>query len=169
MRIQTSDKDFYQLVDGRTRLLPAADPGKEIGAEEVISKTGVPPGKIVQWLALTGDASDNIPGVPGIGAKTAAKLLNEHGSLEGLWESLDRIGPARIKEALATHRDVVERNVEMIRLRDNLPVPLDWDATIARPEEPDRLMSFFERMEFHSFARELRERNLFQDVDRIGR
>jgi len=82
--LATSDKDLYQLVNETVKLVRMSGEQGLMGREEVIEKTGVPPEKIIEWLALVGDSADNIKGVPGVGPKTAAKLLTEHGSLDGI-------------------------------------------------------------------------------------
>lgn len=152
----TSDKDLFQLVDERVAIIPPAKAVTKMGPAEVCEKTGVEPGLIVQWLALTGDDVDNIPGVPGVGPKTATKLLKEFGSLDNLWSALDRVASERIRSALAAHRPDVLRNVELITLRRDLPVEPDWASMAIRPPNPDRLVPFYERMEFESLARPLR-------------
>ena len=155
--LASSDKDLYQLVNEQVGMVPPSKVGTRIGPPEVFEKTGVWPASIVEWLALTGDTVDNIPGVPGVGPKTAAKLLGEFGGLQNLWQNLDKIGSARVREALAAHRQEVARNVELVTLRRDIPVSADWDAMKSRPAEPSRLVPFYEEMEFFSLARTLRE------------
>jgi len=162
--LATSDKDMFQLVNEKVWIVPVA--GKNavttaMGPDAVRAKTGVGPGQIVEWLALTGDTSDNIPGVPGIGEKTAAKLLGQFGSLDSLWSRMDEIVGERVKKALSENRQLVARNVEMVRLRSDLDCPLEWDRIAVRQPDAGRLMSFFEACEFHSLAREMSERSLF--------
>ncbi len=94
VRIATSDKDLMQLVDGRVRIVPPTKTDQELDAAGVEAKTGVRPSQIVDWLALIGDAADNIPGVKGIGPKTATKLIARFGSLADCFEQAgeDRVG-----------------------------------------------------------------------------
>lgn len=153
----SSDKDLYQLVTDRVGMVPPSKAGARIGPAEVVEKTGVPPGKIVEWLALTGDAVDNIPGVPGVGPKTAAKLLGEFGSLDGIWSNLQAVSTPRLREALTAHRDIVQRNVGLVTLRRDIPVAADWESMRVRPPEPGRLISFYDEMEFTSLARAMRD------------
>ena len=151
--ILTSDKDFYQLVGEHIRILSAADVRTTLGTAEVFAKTGVKPEQIVEWLSLVGDSSDNIDGVPGVGAKTAAKLLGAHGSLEKLWNGLDSVKPDRIRNALALSKDIVTRNVNLIGLKLDMPLPeLDWSAMAVTAEDRGRLMPFFEQLELRSLA-----------------
>jgi DNA polymerase I len=153
----SSDKDLYQLVDERVVLVAPSKSGERMGPAEVYAKTGVQPDRIVEWLALTGDAVDNIPGVAGVGPKTAAELLARYGSLDNLWKNLDGIAKPKLKAALETQREDVLRNVELIRLRRDLPVRLDWGSAQVCPPDPARLIPFFHDMEFTSLERALRE------------
>ena len=153
----TSDKDLFQLIGERVFMISPSKAGVRMGPAEVQEKTGVRPEKIVEWLALTGDTVDNIPGVPGVGPKTAAKLLAQFGSLEQLWAKLDEVPSQKLREALAAHRADVTRNVELVRLRRDLPVPVAIDSMVVRRIDPARLVPFFEEMEFDSLARPLRE------------
>jgi DNA polymerase I len=103
--IVSSDKDLMQLVrdtDERVLMWDSMR-DKVYGPLEVEEKFGVVPSRVRDLLALTGDSSDNIPGVPGVGPKTAADLLNEHGSLAGIYASLDRVGRPKLREALREH------------------------------------------------------------------
>ena len=159
--IASSDKDLFQLVGGTVRMVSVAGDPAAMGSAEVVAKTGMPPEKIVEWLALVGDSADNIPGVPGIGPKTAAKLLTEYGSLENLWHRLDSVHGERIRAALAEHRLIVERNLEMVRLRTDLAAGAKWEDLALRPSDDKALIAFYDAMEFGSLARELREPGLF--------
>jgi DNA polymerase-1 len=159
--LATSDKDLYQLVNDKVKILPGSGKGEPLGADEIRDKTGVGPDMIVEWLALVGDSSDNIPGVPGVGPKTAARLLNEHGSIENLLKNVDAAGTPRVVEALRQSTDIIARNVKMVRLRRDLTCPFEWGEMEVRPGNADKLLALFERLEFTSMARELRERDLF--------
>lgn len=159
--IMTSDKDMFQLVNDRVEILPVAGKSPPMRADGVIAKTGVPPGQIVPWLALVGDAADNIPGVPGVGPKTAARLLTQFGSLEALWKRLDEVKGDKIRAALAESREIVDRNLQLVQLRQDLVWPHEWeDARMAKPDISG-LISFFESLEFDSMAKALREPDLF--------
>ncbi|MBI3985494.1 MAG: hypothetical protein HY343_01115 [Lentisphaerae bacterium] len=158
--IASSDKDLFQVVSERVLLLPSSKPEEQMGRAEVAAKTGVQTTQIVDWLALTGDAVDNIPGVPGVGAKTAARWLNEFGSLEGVWTNLEAVMPEKLREALRSHKAEVERNVRLIRLDRTVSLPLEWESLRSRPPDPARLIPFFETMEFHSLIRPLQQPEL---------
>ena len=153
----TSDKDLFQLIGERVFMISPSKTGVKMGCAEVVEKTGVRPEKIVEWLALTGDTVDNIPGVPGVGPKTAAKLLAQFGSLENLWLKLDEVASQKLREALAAHRADVARNVELVTLRRDLPVPVSIDSMGVRRVDPARMVPFYEEMEFGSLAKPLRE------------
>jgi DNA polymerase I len=155
--IATSDKDLYQLINDRVFMISPSKSGSKIGCAEVAEKTGVRPEKIVEWLALTGDTVDNIPGVPGVGPKTAAKLLAQFGSLEHLWSKLEEVSSQKLRDALAAHRADVARNVELVTLRRDLSVPVSIESMGVRRIEAARLVPFYEEMEFGSLAKPLRE------------
>lgn len=157
----TSDKDLFQLVGDRVCIVPPAKSEERMGPAEVYAKTGVQPHQIVDWLSMIGDAADNIPGVPGIGSKTAAKLLSEFGDIQTMYEQIDAVKPDRTRWALQEHRDTVLKNIQMTRLR--------CDLEIVQPEkglsiqEPDhaRLLAFYRSMDLHTLATELENASLF--------
>lgn len=153
--LATSDKDMFQIVSGQVAVVAPTAAGGRMGPAEVRAKTGVPPERIVELLALTGDTVDNIPGVPGIGAKTAAKLLTEFGSLAGLWSHLDAVAGKKTRAALLTHRAEIERNVQLILLRTDLIKQVDWDVLRVQAPDTGTLRDFLQKVEFHSMAREL--------------
>jgi len=158
--IASSDKDLFQLVDDRVCLIAASRDEPKVGREAVRTKTGVYPDQIVDWLALTGDAVDNIPGVEGLGPKTAAKLLGQFGSLDSLWERLAEVESERIRGRLAEARALVENNVHLVRLRRDLDCSPGWGALAVQPESPARLRAFYERLEFHSLLKGLEQPTL---------
>jgi DNA polymerase-1 len=105
--------------------------------------------------------------VPGIGEKTAAKLLGQYGCLENLWTHLEQIPGEKLRKALEDNRELILRNREMVRLREDLDCPLDWDRLKVRRPEAARLIPFLEACEFHSLAREQAEQSLFSQ-QRVG-
>ena len=115
--IASSDKDFMQLVSERIGLLnPNDKTGLIWGREQVRVKTGVEPEQVADWLALMGDAVDNIPGVPGVGPKTAAELLKQFGTIENLLARLDEMKSERLRLAMRAAADAVVRNQKLVRL-----------------------------------------------------
>jgi len=120
--IASSDKDFMQLVAENVGLLNPGDKVERIwGLDEVRAKTGVEPGQVVDWLSLIGDAVDNIPGVRGVGPKTATDLIRQFGSAEGIYQRIAEVKSDRLREALMAARADVARNQKLILLRTDLP------------------------------------------------
>jgi DNA polymerase-1 len=134
--IASADKDFMQLVSAQIGLLNPNDKSGTIWTrEQVYAKAGVEPEQVADWLALMGDAVDNIPGVPGVGPKTAAELLKQFGSVDILLARLDEVKSERLRTALRAAADAVRRNLELVRLHE---VPCEWMPENWRPQVPDR-------------------------------
>ena len=159
--LATTDKDLYQLVGDRINLVRLSGEPERMAAAQVEAKTGVRPDQVVDWLSLVGDAADNIPGVPGVGAKTAAELLRAHGSLDALLAHVEAVPRERIRAALVASRDVLSRNVALVRLDTQLDGLPDWRTATVREGDVTKLIEFFTRVEFGSMARRLREPDLF--------
>lgn len=160
--IASSDKDFMQLVSPRIGLVNPNDKSEKIwGAEEVKAKTGVEPGQIVDWLALIGDSVDNIPGVPGVGPKTATTLLQQYGSIEGLYSHLAEITGERIRSSLESSHDAVLKNQRLIRLREDQP-ELALDELRLRSANTARLRDLYEAWGFRSMRAELESKTSTQ-------
>ena len=141
--IVSSDKDLMQLVyDGEVRML---DPIKQtyIGVEQVFEKFGVSPDKVVDIQALAGDAVDNVPGVPGIGIKTAAELINLYGDLEGLIANISNIKQPKRRETLENNIENARISKKLVVLDDNVPIPVPLEDL--KPEHPfsEKLVAFF--------------------------
>ncbi len=158
--ISTSDKDMAQIVTGRTSLLRPTGRGEGgtlrcLGPTEVKEKYGVPPDRIVDLYALVGDTSDNVPGVPGVGEKTAAKLLEQYDTLEEILAHADGIRNKRVRESLLESGDAVFLSRDLIRLKTDLP--LDDVRTLCRLRGPDLddLSRFFTAVEFQTVLEEL--------------
>ena len=160
VRIISSDKDLAQLVDERVRML--VPDRKNTGFEErdaakVVEKFGVVPELLVDYLALLGDSSDNIPGVPGVGQKTAALILNTLGPAETWLADPGVLAGSRYREKLEPFFDRIENNRRLIRLRDDLPSRFDDLETVLRRREPDweKIRGLCEKTELRSILREL--------------
>ncbi len=125
-KMVSSDKDLYQLLDDKKIVLYDWVKKKEIGEEGCLAKFGVPPKYFIDFQALIGDSSDNIPGVPGIGPKTASKIINEFHTLEEVYENIDKIGTPRIRKLLIENKDKAFLSRELVRLKqdvfDTLPL-----------------------------------------------
>ena len=175
--IASSDKDFMQLVTDEvsdaksSRLTPDTSPLAPVtrigllnpndktesvwSAAQVRNKAGVGPSQIVDWLALVGDTVDNIPGVPGVGPKTAAELLKQFGSVAELYRRLGEVKSEKLRAALAASADDVKRNVELVRLKDDLPCEFSADELAVKPTDAGRLAELFGRWGFRTLLAEV--------------
>ena len=151
VRVATSDKDLMQLVNDRVRIVPPTKTEEELDAAGVEAKTGVRPSQIVDWLALIGDTADNIPGVNGIGPKTATKLISQFGSLTACFEQVDHIESTSLREKLLAGRATAELNVELMKLDCDVPGVPAWSEISAPVADTARLNAFFEKYELHRF------------------
>lgn len=158
--LATSDKDMMQCVGETVSVVPPLKDARRLGPAEVREKTGVWPAQIPAWLALIGDSADNIPGVPGVGPKTAAKLLEEFGSLDALWERLADVKSERLRLALSEHRSAVERNIALVTLRTDLPGLPSTAELALRDPDVGRLLPFLQRHGLASLGRAYQEGEL---------
>lgn len=152
--IITGDKDMYQLVDGSTVILDYLT-GKEYGPPDVKEKFGVEPGQIRDLLALAGDSSDNIPGVAGIGFKTAAKLLSEYGSLEGIYSNIESISKPKLKENLTSSKDTAYLSRELATLHAEVPIECDLEALRYTGPDFKELEKLLNELEFRKLVKEM--------------
>ena len=145
--IVSSDKDLMQLVRGGVTML---DPMKQrrIAAPEVEERFGVSPDKVVDVQALAGDSTDNVPGVPGIGVKTAAELINIYGDLDTLLERAEEIKQPKRRENLLNFAGQARISRDLVRLRDDAPTPLTLDGLKRGERDFDRLKDFLVEQEF---------------------
>jgi DNA polymerase-1 len=154
--IASSDKDFMQLVSPAIALVnPVEKHSRQWTAVEVREKTGVAPGQIVDWLSLVGDSVDDIPGVPGVGPKTATALLDRFGSCEALLARVDEIQPERIREGVRAAAETLRRNRALIALRTDVGDEVGLDRLAVRPPDPGRLRELFGRWGFRSLLSRL--------------
>lgn len=145
--IVSSDKDLMQLVrPGVTMLDPMKQ--KRIARDEVLERFFVPPEKVVDVQALAGDSTDNVPGVPGIGVKTAAELINAYGSLEDLLARAGEIKQPKRRENLINHADMARLSLQLVQLRDDAPLPVELGETRFNPPEATTLRAFLEEQDF---------------------
>ncbi len=159
--IVSSDKDLMQLVDDRISML---DPMKlqTLGREAVEAKFGVPPEKVVDVQALAGDSTDNVPGVPGIGIKTAAQLIVEYGDLETLLSKADGIKQKKRRENLLEFAEQARISQQLVRLAQDAPVPEPLENFALKQPEADTLLGFLEAQAFKSLTARV-EANLAAD------
>jgi len=154
--IASSDKDFMQLVSPAVGLLNPNDKSETVWtADQVRAKAGVAPSQVVDWLSLVGDSVDNIPGVPGVGPKTAADLLQQFGSVAALYDRLAEVKSERLRAGLQAAAEVVRRNQRLIRLRDDLPGDFSADELEMKRVDEERLRELFSRWGFRTFLKEL--------------
>ena len=158
--VVTGDRDVYQLVeDPHVKVLYNRRGVSdyvlydEAGIEE---RTGVPPTMYLQYAALRGDTSDNLPGVPGVGEKTAAKLVTTYGGIDGIFEHLDEQTP-KLRTSLSEHEDQVRENAEIMKLICDAPVGVTVDELDRRPPDVDEVRHLFDFLEFHSLGERLTE------------
>jgi DNA polymerase-1 len=149
--IVSSDKDMMQLVRERVTML---DPIKNrpIGAAEVRERFGVDPDKVIEVQALCGDSVDNVPGVPGIGVKTAAELINIYGDLENLLERAGEIKQPKRRESLIEHAAKARLSRELVKLDDHVPLPCPLTDLAVKPIDPNVLLPWLRSMEFRSLG-----------------
>lgn len=162
--VATNDKDILALTAEGVRIystnkadFPAEHKGDFylLDAAAVQEKWGVPPARIHDVLALTGDSSDNIPGVPGVGGKTAAGLINDHGSLDAVLADLGRVKSEKLRAKLEAGRALIAQNREMVRLEDDLPLPKPVEDLVIEPDYP-AVLAALEECEFRALLVEYR-------------
>ncbi|MEJ0089341.1 MAG: 5'-3' exonuclease H3TH domain-containing protein [Limisphaerales bacterium] len=153
--IASADKDFMQLVSPQIGLLNPNDKTETIWTDEQVRmKTGVSPSQIVDWLALMGDSVDNIPGVSGVGPKTAAGLLNQFGSVTALLGRLNEVKSEKIRTALSAAEPVVRRNLRLVQLHD---VPCDFvpEELVEKTADAGQLAGLFRQWGFNGLLKAL--------------
>ncbi|HVW54184.1 MAG TPA: DNA polymerase I [Rhizobiaceae bacterium] len=154
--IISSDKDLMQLV-GETVSMYDPMKDREIRIPEVIEKWGVPPEKMIDLQALTGDSIDNVPGVPGIGPKTAAQLLEEYGDLDTLLARASEIKQNKRRETLIQNAEHALLSRQLVTLKNDVPVEMGLDAFRLQPPDGAKLIAFLKAMEFSSLTRRVAE------------
>ncbi|HFC98529.1 MAG TPA: DNA polymerase I [Thermosulfurimonas dismutans] len=165
--IVAGDRDLFPLVSERVYIW---DPIREktITPEEVLRRYGLPPEKIPEMRALAGDASDNLPGVRGIGEKTACTLIRTFGSVENLYARLSEVTPPRLRRLLEEGREAAFLSRELLTLRTDAPVPVELSAYRVRDPDYRRLRGLFVKLEFRRLLAELpSERDLGAEVHRV--
>jgi DNA polymerase I len=156
--VVTGDLDMLQIVSDHTRLMTTRS-----GVENTITydpariaeRFGLDPSQMVDYKALKGDTTDNIPGVPGVGEKTAAKLIAQYGTLEALYERLEEVTPEKLRERLREHRDQVFRGKGLSTIVRDLPVSLDLDAARLGDYDRDTVVRLFREYEFRTLIERL--------------
>ncbi len=159
--IVSGDKDFYQLIGPRIALLnpgrrgPAAVEEQWVDLTNADERLGIPPEQVVDFLALVGDASDNVPGVRGIGEKTARKLLAAYGDLDGVLAHAEDVSGKRAREALLAEGDNARLSRELVTIRRDVPIEVEFTGLLARARDRARLQQLYTDLEFHSLLPKL--------------
>ena len=154
--VVSSDKDLMQLVQPGLVMLDGMK-NKKIGPDEVMEKFGVPPDKVIDVQALAGDSVDNVPGVPGIGVKTAAQLITEYGDLDGLLERAGEIKQPKRREKLIEFADQARVSRDLVTLAQDAPLKFSTDHLAVQEPEPNNLLEFLREMEFNTLTRRIAE------------
>jgi DNA polymerase-1 len=166
--IISSDKDLMQLVvDGKVELLDTMK-NKRIASAEVLEKFGVGPDKVVQVQALAGDSSDNVPGVRGIGIKTAAELINTYGDVETLLKRVGEIKQPKRRETLIENAENARISLKLVTLDINVPLAEKPETFAVHEPEPKDLIAFLKAMEFGTITRRVAAHFGIEDLDGIG-
>jgi len=155
--IISSDKDLMQLVSDRVTMLDTTK-NRRIGPDQVKEKFGVPPNKVVDVQALAGDSIDNVPGIPGIGVKTAAQLINDYGDLDTLLERASEIKQTKRRESLLEHADKARLSRQLVHLRNDVPVKIPLEDLARRPVDPQYLLNFLTEQGFKSIVARVQSR-----------
>jgi len=161
--VATNDKDLFQLVNDRVKIYSTnktdlASPGDSfalLDADAVQTRWGVPPAQIGEVLCLTGDSADNIPGVGGLGPKTAVSLIQEHGSIDAVLQNLDAVKNERIREKLKASIGIIAQNREMVKLDMDLPLPVPLKDLKIEPRYTE-LVAAMELCEFRTLLQEIK-------------
>jgi DNA polymerase-1 len=150
----TSDKDCRQLISDRVRLFSLRK-REELGIPQLLDDWGIRPDQVVDLQALVGDSVDNVPGVPGIGIKTAATLLREFGTLDNLYANLDKV-TGKKRQSLQDAAQTVLLSRKLVTLACDVPIPLDWDAWKIHPIETERMLALCQEWGFRGLANQVR-------------
>ena len=156
LTIVSSDKDLMQLVDSETFMLDTMK-DKHIGIDEVKEKFGVPPEKVIDVQSLAGDSVDNVPGVPGIGIKTAAELINQFGSLDELLKKAETIKQPKRRQALLDNKSNALISRELVTLKNDVPVKETINDFILKPFDKEKIFSFLDEMEFTKIKKRIEQ------------
>jgi DNA polymerase-1 len=154
----TSDKDCRQLLSDRVRILNLRK-WETLDREGLLKDWGVMPEQVADFQALVGDSVDNIPGVPGVGPKTAAKWLQQYGTLDNVIAHADELTGPKIRDAIkaAVANGKLDISRRLVRLRTDVPIPIDWEGWRRRDWDGQRLLELFKELGFRGFANKVRE------------
>ena len=163
--IVSSDKDLMQLVSENVSMLDTMK-GRVFKKEDVFDKFGVYPEKVIDVQSLAGDSVDNIPGIPGIGIKTAALLINEYGDLDGLFENSEKIKQKKRRENIIEFENQAYLSKKLVTLKNDVPLPIPIKETVLKEIDAEKLISFLKEMEFKTLT-EKKSKELNIDSNKI--
>lgn len=159
----TSDKDFMQLVSNRIKIYRPGKFGNEdeiVGEEGVMEKFGVAPDCVIDMLGLIGDTADNVPGVPGVGPKTALPLVQKYKTIEKILENIDNIPQKGLQEKLRNNKELALLSKKLVTIDINVPIKADIHQLKAKEKDSPALIKLYEHLEFKSFAKRLKEQGV---------
>ena len=176
--IVTADKDALQLVNENIKVLNLKTSGDVlVGEEQVEEKYGVKPTLMVDLMALTGDASDNVPGVKGVGPQTASKLIKQFGGLKNIYINIDKVMPETLRRKLVDNKEIAELSRELVELDKEAPVTLNAEETILGDPNIEKMVELFKEFEFEKLLREIMPKeekkegsySICEDKDGVGK
>jgi DNA polymerase-1 len=155
----TPDKDYMQLVDKKTKMYKPGKGGTDVEIIDIAGvkeKFGVSPDRVTDVLGLTGDSSDNVPGVPGVGEKTAIPLVQKYGSIESIYEHIAEIPQKGLRSKLESHKELAFLSKRLVTIDINVPLDIDVHGLRAMEQDKAKLIELFGRLEFRSLITKLR-------------
>jgi DNA polymerase I len=167
--VLTGDRDMLQLLDDNVEVLLMKGAGEYKRYDEQLFQEdfGLPVTRYVDYKALMGDTSDNIPGIPGIGPKTAAQIVATHGKLETLYANIDMVKPDRVRQLLKEHRENVFRWRDLVTLRSDVEVEYDFDGRVMPDFGSEKLNAFLERLGFNRIRDDAAKLGDLQPTEKI--
>jgi DNA polymerase-1 len=165
--IVTGDTDAFQLIAKRVKVFTSGRMWNDtVTYDEAAIKDryGLAPQQLIDFKALKGDTSDNVPGVKGIGEKTATQLLQQYGSVENIYKHLDKVTPARAKSALEANRDMAFLSKDLVTIRTDVPIDVTWDQCAVHQYNTDKVIALFDELEFKALRNRLPEGGTSSDA-----
>lgn len=165
--VVTGDKDILQIVDKHIKVYASHKEGLICDQGWVKKRYGIEPKMIIEMMALMGDASDNIPGVPGIGEKTASKLIEQFGSLKNVFANIDEIAPA-VRERIKKFKKQAQLSRELAEIDLNVPLEVEWESLKLSEPDDQNLIKLFTKLEFGNMVKQLQAKNKIIQKGRIA-
>ena len=164
--IVSGDKDMLQLVNSQVQMWDTMK-DEVFGPSEVEKKFGVPPAQLVEVMGLAGDSSDNIPGVPGVGQKTAQRLIREFGSIDNLLDELEKIPSEKERQKLEVHAEQAKISRKLSQIKCNVPLAKNWEQLELGEGDRQGLVALYRELEFKKFLQEFEEEKDHQEIEKI--